>query len=62
MQAECQVEKYERVDVEFDEAKDIDGNPDGDDRRLPAQEQWRSEKPSERFGLERETIAAESWG
>ena len=60
LQAEGKVEKYERVDVEYENSDAVQENPDGDNDRLADEEYWRSKEACERLGFERKPIGAES--
>ena len=60
LQAERQIQKYERIDIEMNHARRVQRDPCGDDHRLADKERRRSEKPRERLGLEREPIVPEN--
>jgi hypothetical protein len=60
LQAEGQIEKYERVDVEREDSKRIHENPDGDHDRLADQKYRRPEKTRERLGLEGKPVSPEN--
>ncbi len=62
LKTECEIQKNKRVGVKLGKTKDVGSNPYCNNGGLYPQKNRCSEEPCERFGLERKSLVAESWG